>query len=165
MITRSRLALPLLLASLSLATLAAPADADHPFACHARMMQADPAMLHKHFDHEAAVLEIRPSQEALWQTYADASTAMLLAMPHHPPRPADAPAQPAPPTLTGAQRLQRMADHLHTMADKAATLAQAADHLEAALNPEQKIVFDRMIAMHGHEHCRPHRPMHMPAAH
>ncbi len=158
---RSYLALPLLLASLT--ALAAP-GADAPFACRARMMHANPAMLHKHLEHEAAVLEIRPSQEALWDAYADASAAMLLAMPHHPQLAADAPI-PAQPALTGAQHLQRMADHLHLMADKAATLAQAADHLEAALQPDQRRVFDRMIAMHGHCWRHMHPPMAMPPMH
>ncbi len=147
--------LALLATLFSLGAVAMPGAPADP-ACPGMMSAADGPTLHQRLQHEAAVLEIRPSQEAAWDAYAQASEDLQSVMLPHPDAAAAMPAKP----LSAAERLHRWSEHLHLMADKAQHLAEAADQLESHLGAEQKTVFDRMMAMHGRCMRHAHEPMH-----
>ncbi len=125
-------------------------------------MAADPAMdraeqraqhrqewVRAKLERDANRLEIKASQQAAWQTYASARTALAERTFHRPAPDADA------ATIAKAR-----ADGAADGARKLAVLADATTKLEAVLSPEQRTTLDQIAhsAHHrGHGHHQGYR--------
>ena len=96
----------------------------------------------KHLDKEAAMLEIKASQQSAWDAYAAAKLDLMSAFDHAKPA-ADADA---------ATLARQHADRATAMAAKLTALADATDKLQAVLGDDQRKVFNRMAHMHRHCH-------------
>ena len=96
----------------------------------------------KHLEREAAMLEIKASQQAAWDAYAAAKLDLMTGVDHAMPA-ADADA---------ATLAHQHADRAAAMATKLAALADATDKLQAVLGDDQRKVLDRMARMHPRCH-------------
>lgn len=104
----------------------------------------------KHLDHEAAMLEIKASQESAWEAFSAASLELMANFGERKPLAADADA---------AAIIRQHAERSAAVAQNLAKLADAADKLQAVLSEDQRKVFDRIVRMHSdfrgghHEGC------------
>ena len=94
----------------------------------------------------ASRLEIKASQQAIWEDYVKARESMWTNLQARPARDADA-------ATIARSRADRAAD----MARKLAVVSDATAKLQAVLAPEQRKVFDEMARRSGH---RMHRGGH-----
>jgi len=95
----------------------------------------------KHLDREAAMLEIKASQQAAWDAYAAARLDLMASFDHARP-PADADA---------ASLAHRRAEQASALAARLNALADATDKLQAVLGDDQRKVLDRIAHMHPHD--------------
>lgn len=107
----------------------------------ARMRAAD---VQRGLDETAARLEIRASQAPVWNDFSKALKALTAQ--------AAPPVTPNPPA-DAATLLHRAADEAATRAQALVRLADAAGKLQAALDPNQRQVFDEIVRMRLREYA------------
>lgn len=96
-----------------------------------------------HLDREAAMLEIKASQESAWDAYAAATQDLVSA----------GGAQTPLPTNLDATALMRLhAEHAAAYAQRLSVLADATAKLQAVLNDDQRKVLDRLVRLHSQFH-------------
>ncbi|MBS0372896.1 MAG: hypothetical protein JSS57_27280 [Proteobacteria bacterium] len=101
----------------------------------------------KRLDREAAMLEIKASQEGAWEAYA--ASAQELAGSYG--------AYKLVPLDVDAAALMRLhADQAASFAQHIARLADATDRLRKVLNDDQRKVLDRIVRMHSQLQGRHH---------
>jgi hypothetical protein len=126
--------------------LSQPHGEGHRGARHTQMTEADRAQMrermqarmNQRLDRIAARLEIKASQQDVWDIYRRARASMFENRPSRPARDADA----ATLTRFRADMAQRRAQHLATMADATAKLQQV-------LEPQQQKVLDEIVRQTG----------------
>jgi hypothetical protein len=115
-------------------------DQEHPGPEHRQISPEKRAQwAQKHLDREAAMLEIKASQEPAWKAYAAASVDMVTAIGDTKPLPHDADA---------AAIVHQHADRAALMAQNLAKLADATDKLQAVLGEDQRRVLNRIVRHH-----------------
>jgi cell fate (sporulation/competence/biofilm development) regulator YlbF (YheA/YmcA/DUF963 family) len=102
----------------------------------------------KHLEHEAAMLEIKASQQAAWDAYAAAKLEMMTAF---------GDGKPMLPDADAAAAVRQRAEQATAMAQKLSKLADATTSLQSVLDEGQRKVLDRIVRMHdrcneGHAH-------------
>lgn len=113
----------------------------------------------KRIDKEAAMLEIKASQEAAWKDYAAAKLdlAASFGTMMKPAAAAD---------LDAAATARKHADHAAEIAQKLAKVADATEKLQAVLSEDQRKVLNRIARHHGfHHHGFGHHERHDGAQH
>ncbi len=126
--------------------LSQPHGEDHRGARMTQMTEADQAQMRERMqtrisqrlDRLAARLEIKASQQDVWDSYRKARTSAFENRPQRPGRDADA----ATLTRFRADMAQRRAQHLASMAD-------ATAKLQDALEPQQRKVLDEIVLHSG----------------
>jgi predicted Ser/Thr protein kinase len=104
-------------------------------------------------DKEAAMLEIKASQETAWKAYAAASIEVVTAFTDRKPLSHDADAA----TIT-----RQHADKAAAMAQNLAKLADATEKLQSVLSEDQRKVLDRIVRRLAQTHGMHHHQMHGP---
>lgn len=105
----------------------------------------------KRLDREAAMLEIKASQEGAWEAYAAAAQELAGGYGEYKLVPLD---------VDAAALMRLHADQAASFAQRIAKLADATDKLQKVLNDDQRKVLDRIVRMHSqfqgrrHEHWR-----------
>ena len=94
-------------------------------------------------DREAVMLEIRASQESLWEAYAGAAQELASTFIDRKAPPADADA---------ATTVRQHADQAARFAERLGKLADATERLQTALNEDQRKIFDRIVRSHTQFH-------------
>lgn len=105
------------------------------------------AWIKHRLDREAAMLEIKASQESAWEAYAAA--AQDLAKAYSEPK-------LAPAEVDAATIMRLHAEQAAAFAQRIGKLADAAAGLQAVLSDDQRKVFDRIVRMHTEMHARHH---------
>ena len=100
-----------------------------------------------HLDREAAMLELKASQESAWDAYAAATLELMNAGGMHNPLPAN---------LDASALMRLHAEHATAFAQRLSTLADATAKLEAVLNDDQRQVLDRLVRLHSQFHGMHH---------
>lgn len=90
-------------------------------------------------DKEAAMLEIKPSQQSAWDGYAAAAVDLVAAFGDR---------KPLPPTAEAATLVRQRADRAAAMAQHLAKLADATEKLQSVLDDEQRKVLGRIVREH-----------------
>jgi hypothetical protein len=111
---------------------------------HAQWAQHRQQWVHAKLERDANRLEIKASQQAAWQEYAKARTALAERQMMRPSQDLDA---------AGLAKLH--ADRVADAARKLAVLADATAKLEVVLSPDQRQTLDQM-ARHGHHRGHGH---------
>ena len=101
----------------------------------------------QHLDKEAAMLEIKASQESAWAAYASAATELGSAYGNR---------KPPPPNTDAAATMRLHADQAATFAQNLAKLAEATEKLQSVLNEDQRKVLDRIVRLQSQFHGRHH---------
>jgi hypothetical protein len=94
----------------------------------------------KHLDKEAAMLEIKASQETAWKAYSAAALELLTTVGERKPLPAD---------VDAATIARQRADKASIVAQNLAKLADATEKLQSVLDENQRKVLDRVVRQHG----------------
>jgi hypothetical protein len=147
----SRLIAPTVAAAALLAGSALPLAAsarEHGYAYdhHQRLDPAQRAKFaQRHLDRQAAMLEIKASQQPAWDAYAAAKLALMTGFDN---------AKPLPPDADAAAIARRRADRAETVAQDLGKLADATAKLQSTLTDDQRKVLDRMTRSHWHGHDR-----------
>jgi cell fate (sporulation/competence/biofilm development) regulator YlbF (YheA/YmcA/DUF963 family) len=102
----------------------------------------------KHLEHEAAMLEIKASQQAAWDAYSAAKLEMMTAF---------GDGRPMLPDADAAAAMRQRAEQATAMAQRLSKLADATASLQSVLDEGQRKVLDRIVRMHdqcldGHHH-------------
>jgi len=133
-----------------LAVLAVPLAAaahGHGYACDQRH-RPDPEQrarfAHRYLDRQAAMLEIKASQQSAWDAYAAAKLELMTGFG----------AKPLSPDADAATVARRRAERAEAAAQSLGKLADATAKLQATLTGEQREVLDRMTRSHWHGHDR-----------
>lgn len=99
----------------------------------------------RYLDREAAMLEIKASQQSAWDAYAAAKLELMTGFDS---------AKPLPPDADAAAIARRNADRAADLAQRLGKLADTTEKLRAALTDDQRKVLDRMAREHRREHER-----------
>lgn len=93
-----------------------------------------------HLDHEAAMLEIKASQESAWEAYSAASLELMNTYVSR---------KVLPPDITAAAAMRQHADQAFVFAQSLSKLADATEKLQALLNEDQRKILDRIVRLHS----------------
>src|SRR5208282_2411668 len=112
---------------------------------HSDQKQASPERMHEHMKAElnklAERLEIKSSQQAAWEEYANSVNALAERSMKKPNDDSDA---------TTISRYR--ADRASEFAKKLAVIADATDKLQKALTEDQRKILNQVVRQHLHEH-------------
>ncbi len=127
----------------------APAQAQEHWRHEGRGKEVTPqereAWVKKHIDREAALLEIKASQQSVWEAYAAAKLDLAKSF--------GAMMQPGQGSdLDAAAAAHRRADRAADIAQKLAKLADATEKLQAVLSEDQRKVLNRIVSHSGFRH-------------
>ena len=117
----------------------------HDQACHpGERQQITPeqggAWIKDQLDREATWLEIKASQQAVWEAYVAANIELLNGY---------ATFKPVAPNTDAAGIVRQHADHAAVFAQNIAKVADATEKLQAVLTEDQRKVLDRIVRVHS----------------